>query len=351
MSEQATRTLAHGEPPAESDASLAEALVLLGWHYIRAGRLEKAQDVLQWSRVAFDRLATPPAQGFGTHPLPVLGLVAFMRGDYATAAQLGVEARRHLEARGDRANLAMAFYVLASAAFAQGDYEAAAAHAHQAYEIAEQHKNRRFTVYVLNQLGDVARVLGDYAQARRYYEQGYSIRETMADRPGMAVSLDRLGAIALVQREYASAHSLYQQSRAIYQEIEDRCGLAASLNGLGAVACALGEYDTAQAHLHDALQLASAAQLVPLTLSILSNIAELYLHTGREGQAVELLGRLRRHPSSDQELRDRAATLLSHAEGRRASSQGAAVGDREDTADLGAVITDLLRQLVRPAGA
>jgi len=111
------------------------------------------------------------------------------------------------------------------------------------------------------------------------------------------------------------------------------------------VACALGEYDTAQAHLHDALQLASAAKLVPLTLSILSNIAELYLHTGREVQAIELLAKLRRHPSSDQELRNRAAALLAHAEGRPASSPSAAVGDGEDTTDLGAVISDLLQQL------
>jgi tetratricopeptide (TPR) repeat protein len=331
---------------AQSDASLAEALVLLGWHYIRAGRLEKAQDVLEWSRVAFDRLATPPAQGFGTHPLPVLGLLAYMRGDYAAAAQLGAEARRYLEARGDLANLAMALYVLASAAFAQGRYEAAAEHAQQAYAIAEQHKNRRFTVYVLNQLGDLARVQGDYAHARRYYEQGYAIRESMADRPGIAAALDRLGAIALVQREYASAHSLFQQSRAIYQEIEDRCGLAASLNGLGAVACALGDLDTARTHLHDALQLASAAQLVPLTLSILSNIAELYLRTGREAQAIELLKRLRRHPSSDRELRDRAAALLARVDGHPASSQSVAGDDGKDSTDLGTVISDLLQQLI-----
>jgi ATP/maltotriose-dependent transcriptional regulator MalT len=308
--EKAMVSLESAEPSSQRDLTLAAVLVYLGWLYIRLGRLEKARDTLERSQIIFNDLGVPPSPGLGTDPLTGLGVLANTLGNYAEAERLAEEARQLGQARADKQNLQIAFYILANAASAQGQYEAGRRYAQQAYDLTQETDNYWFMAYVLSDLGNIARALGDYAQARQYYQASYAIKQEFNDPEGTAVALNHLGKVAWLQQSYQEAENLYQQSLAIYQEINDQGGLATSLNGLGATAYALGHYQGAQQYFQQALQITTKMQFVPLTLSILNGLAELLGQTGQPEQAVELLALVLHHPASDYETKARAQQLL-----------------------------------------
>ena len=236
--EKAAASLESAEPSSQRDLALAILLVYLGWLYIRLGQLEKAKVALERSQTIFNDLGVPAPPGLGTDPLTGLGVLANTLGNYTEAEKLGEAARRLGQARADKQNLQLAFYILANAVLAQGQYVAARRYAQQAYDLTKETDNRWFMAYVLSDLGNVARALGDYAQARQHYQASYAIKQEFNDPEGMAVALNNLGRIAWLQGDYREAERLYQQSLATYRKINDRGGLATTLAGLGITVCA-----------------------------------------------------------------------------------------------------------------
>ncbi len=336
--EKAVQSLDGVEPAGQQGETLALLLVLLGWHYIRLGKLEQARAVLERSQALLNDLNVPPPPGFATDPLTGLGLLAKILGDYTTAAELGQKSRQLNESQGDKQNLQMAYYVLANAAFAQGAYEEARYYAQQAYALSEATHNRWFSAYILTDLGNVARALGDYDQARQYYQASYAIRQAFNDPEGMAVALNHLAMIARLQEAHQEAAKLYQQSRIIYQKIGDQGGLATSLTGLGLAACALGDYGGARQYFQQALQITTQRQFVPLTLTILIGVGELLLRTGQPKQGIELLAFVDHHPASERETKARAQQCLTRYEAELAPEVFAEARQRGASNDLEAIV-------------
>ena len=156
----------------------------------------------------------------------------------------------------------------------------------------------------------MARALGDYEEAKQHYQASYAIRENFDDPEGLAVAVNHLGRVALLQADFAEAKKLFEQSLATYRKLNDQGGLANSLNGLGLANCGLNNLGAAQRHFHEALQIATEINFVPLMLNILIGIAELWLITGYASAGVELLVMVARHPSSDRETKERADRSL-----------------------------------------
>jgi len=214
--EQAVRSLVREDTTPETDRVLAAILVDLAWFYIRLGQLEQAEAMAKQSRDIHRGLGASPVPGHATDPLLPLGIIASIRGDYATAARLGEEARRESDLHNHEGNLPFALYVLARASLAEGEFETARRHARRACAIVERTNDRWFMAYCLNELGNVASALGDYAEAEQHYQTSYAIRQEFDDPEGMAVALNHLGRIAILKENYEQARQLYRQSLAIY---------------------------------------------------------------------------------------------------------------------------------------
>jgi ATP/maltotriose-dependent transcriptional regulator MalT len=343
--ERASQNLMHIDVTEQTDLALVALLAERGWLYIRLGRIEEAEAVLAKCQTIYRRLDIPPVPGEGTDPLLPLGIIALIRGDYATAAQIGEEARRLSEAHNHKGNLPFAFYVLARASIAQGDYESAQQYAQQACAAAEEVGDRWFMAYCLSELGTIAGALGNYAEAKQHYQASYAIREAFDDPEGTAVSLNHLAKIAVTQENYQEARQLYQRSLEIYQRINDKGGLATSLNGLGTTARAMGEYQAARDHFQQSLQIATEIQYVTLSLSILIGIGELLLRIGQQERAIELLALVSHHPASDLETRDRAQGCLERHQSELTPEVFAAAAQRGEHLDLETVTTALQAEL------
>jgi tetratricopeptide (TPR) repeat protein len=258
----------------------------------------------------YRQLGIPAVPGYGTDPTTPLSLIATIRGDYASAFQYGEQALWDSEAQGHQPNLCMAYYALASAAFGQGHYQPARQYAQQAYTLVQQRDDRWFMAYCLNLLGEIALALGDVTAAQHRLEASYNLRQEFNDPEGMAVALNHLGKIALRQEQYERAQQLYQQSLDVYQHIFDKGGLAQAHLGLGTAASRQGDIQRAQQQLHQALQLAAEMQFVPLMLSILTAIGELWLKSNRPEYGLKVLAFVQHHPVSDHATQAETQQLL-----------------------------------------
>jgi ATP/maltotriose-dependent transcriptional regulator MalT len=285
----------------------------------------------------------------GTNPLTPLAILATIRGDYAEAASLGEQARQASEALADKQNLSFSHYVLTSAFLAQGKHEAAQQHAQQAYATARAAGNRWFLAYCLNEWGNVERALGNHAEARRHFQASYAIRQEFDDPEGMAVALGHLGQIAILEQDYHQADDLYRQSLGFYREIGDRGGLATSLAGLGDAALALGKVDEAGKHLHQALQVATEIQFLPLAFSLSISAGRLLLHTGQGELSATLLTFVAHHPASDGEAKERAEQLLARCQAQLQPEQFASAEQTGLTSTLEDVLALLLSGAMVPS--
>jgi predicted ATPase/DNA-binding CsgD family transcriptional regulator len=296
------------------DAALL--LYELGWFCVRLGRLEQAQALFERCHVMYRHFGQPPRHGHSSDPRLGLGLLLSLRGDYVEAQRLMEQVRQTSERDGYLGNQRNADYFLAGIHLAQGQYQAAQRHAQAAYAVAQEAQDRWFMAYCLNELGNAARALGEYEQARRYYQTSYTLREEFGDPEGMAVALTELGAVALLQRNFKTAENLYRQSLTIYRDINDQGGLITALDGLGQALYARGQVQATAQHLHDALRIATTAQLIAFRLSLMTSISQLLLQTGRQEPGLGALDFVRQHPATSHEARDRAQRLLEPYRGR-----------------------------------
>lgn len=313
---KAVRSLEAQRSTPETEAVHADLLVCHAWLYIRLGRLDLARALLQKSRAMYETLEATPPDGLGSRePLIPLGILAILEGAYQEAVRLGKEAQHLSEQRMDKGNVKYACYLLANALRDQGNYEAALGYARRAFTLAQEMEDSWGMAYFLNTLGSIVQAQGDYSAARRHYQASYDRRQEFDDPEGMAVALQNLGGTALQQNEYEKARELYEKSLGFYRELGDRGGLAASLNGLGKAALALEEVGKATEYFREALRLAADIQFLPLMLSILNEIAELFIQLGHEQKGITLLSFVNQHTAGDREAKVQAQQRLRDHEG------------------------------------
>ena len=325
----------------ERDRALAVLLNCTGWFQMRFGRIQEATLMQEKALALFEALDILPAPGQGTDPLTALSLLAATRGDYDEAMKLGQQAWQRAAARSDKKNMAFAGYGMAEGALARGNYETALAYAQQTLALTEAAGNRWFMAYVYNQLGQINQAMGNLAAAADYYRASYAIKKELVDPEGMALALSHLGEVALTQNAYRHAEELYHQSLTIYQKLGDRGGLVRVLHGLGVAAGNLGNDSQARDYFQQALQVASEAQIIPLTLAVLVSIGTYLLEKSDASErGVAVLTFVQQHPATDQMLADKVNHLLDRPQG--------AIRPEMYGLELETLITSLLAELSAP---
>jgi DNA-binding NarL/FixJ family response regulator len=329
----------------EKQIGLILVTIYLGWVYIRMGKIEAAEVVVQRCRALYSQLAIAPLPGNTTDPDAPLGVICLIKGEYSKATVLGEASLQRNSRHGHQRNRQLAAYVLTSAALAQGQYVQAQQHAQQTYAIAQAIGDQWFMAHCLNALGQVDEALGSHTTAAQYFVASYQLREKFNDLGGMAAALAHLGQNALLQNNYTEAQTLYAKSQLFYQEINDRGGMATALKGLGATAHATGDYLTACRHFREALQLAADVQFVPVSLSLFIHSGALFLQTGNPEQGLSLLRFVLHHPASERAAKERATHMLSAYQAQVAPAICASAAEAQPHHALKSKIAQLLLDL------
>jgi tetratricopeptide (TPR) repeat protein len=142
--EKAVRTLESGSPTPEQQTGVILLLVYLGWLYIRLGQLDQAQAILWRCQALHAALGILPLPGLSTDPDSALSIVALIKGDYASATELGEISHQRNTVAGHWYNLQLAHYALSNAARARGEYKTARRHARQLYALVQEKENHWF---------------------------------------------------------------------------------------------------------------------------------------------------------------------------------------------------------------
>lgn len=308
--EKAVQSLDSQEPTVEIKQTLVSLLAILGWYYIRLGRLAEAEATASRCQDLYRELDIPPVPKYTSDPRLISAIIALIRGDYDTAATLAEEVRQSSQAHPNAGNHQTACYLLARAALLRGQYEVAQHYIQQAYATVQAAGDGWFRAYCLIEMGNIASALKNHAAAREHYQAAYTLRQEFDDPEGMAVALNHLGDAALQQKDFSGAQQLFEQSRTIYREIGDRGGLATALNGLGRSAGALGDGQAARRQFQQALQIATEMEYMPLLLAILAGITDLLDQTGPADLRLDLLRLIAHHPAGSPEYRAQARQSL-----------------------------------------
>ncbi len=309
----AAEILRGAEHSQEQQSALVVLLVAAGWFSIRVGNIEKARVVIEECQEIYAGLGFPNFPGFATEPLAPAGVIALIEGDFGKAELLGSEALRIAKGHGNDSNAALAHYVLTSAHAASGHYDEAREHGRRAYDLARKNGDQWFMAYCLNELGNVASLVEEFDAAKEYFSASYEIRREFEDPEGMAVALNRLGDLAILRSDHRVAATLFRRALAIYRQINDQGGLGDAFRGLGESSRAAGSYRQAARYFHQSLEITRSIGHVPLTLSVLAGIGELFAQTGKEALASRVLSTVRDHPGVDTQTGARVKDALAKA--------------------------------------
>ena len=325
--------------------AVAAALNEVGQLYTRMGRVADARRALEDAHALYEILEPPLPAGPATDPRIGLGVLALIAGDHAPAARLGDAVRRRAEREEHAGNFPYGWYLTAQAALMRGELSTAGEAAETAHAAALRSRDDWFRAYCLNDLGTVAAARGDYAAAKEHIRAGYALREAFGDPEGMAVALVHLGRIAVREENRDEARDLFERALAIYRDIGDRGGQAAAIHGLGRAALDCGDESPAARHLAGALAMSDAIGLIPRTLAVVADAAELLLRAGGPERAVEALTLVADHPATDRVAGDQARLLLGDGKRILTPHRFVSATERGRSGDLDALIARLQTDL------
>ncbi len=285
---------------------LGHALALEGAVYWRLGQHQLARELLEESFALLRD--TCDSATFRTSRVLYAVVMAHL-GDLATARVTIVEALARAEAAGDTWNRALGLLIQGRIAHLSGDFGAAFASMQGSLALWRSLADRRFTCLALNLLGGVAVPLGRNEEARNYLEESLALTTQMGDRWGMGTAYRNLAAVVLAQGEVAEAQSLLHQSLELFRELDLRWDIARSVVLLGDAAAATNALDDAKKQYAEAIRLAEASQLRPITLDAMLSVARLDARAGDLTRAAELARTVSDHPASTGEAKEAAARL------------------------------------------
>jgi predicted ATPase/DNA-binding CsgD family transcriptional regulator len=298
------------EATRETDLALGYLFSLLGWMYVRLGKLENAEASFDQCETVFRRLNISPSLSYALDPSLGKAVVALVRGDYSDAEQLAEQARQRAEISHSPSNLSVACRTLAETYLRQGKHDQAHQYALRAYQICEEADDRWFMTYCLTTLGEVALEMQAYAAAKRHFESAHTLRQEFRDPEGMALVLAYLGDTALQQQAFDEALRNYTESRALYQQINDPGGLAKTLCGLSRIHLSLQDYPAASETCRKALQIAVSIQYVPVLLQLLIIAGELCYTAQSQSTGLEILALVTNHVAANHSSRTAVQQFL-----------------------------------------
>ncbi|MGI8552118.1 MAG: ATP-binding protein [Dehalococcoidia bacterium] len=255
-----------------------------------------AQTAFQQSLALYRDLGAPDGMAWA---LMNLGVIAHVRGEYATARPL-YEESLHLWRETERLglptelrlhwNIALVLGNLGLLMSRQGEYAVARGKLAESRAIYQSLGDRQGEAGVLANLGLLALEHGDFVAARTDSEAALSLLQALGDRRNMAVVLNNLGAIARELGDLTTARSRSEAALNLYREVGDRGGVASALTNLGLVASGAGDLDQAGVLLHEGLAARSELGHAPEQAESLEALMQLAIAGRQPARAARLFG-------------------------------------------------------------
>ncbi|BDI30811.1 hypothetical protein CCAX7_28620 [Capsulimonas corticalis] len=147
-----------------------------------------------------------------------LGLLAFNRGDYVSASELGEQSLDLHRTLGDREGCAIELNNLGNVAWILGDHALARTRLEESIDLFRMMGDQRI-LFPLNNLGRLMCDRGDRASARACYEESLILCQEWGDKATSAESLEEIATTLLAQNEAAKAVRLLGASQSVRDSI------------------------------------------------------------------------------------------------------------------------------------
>ncbi len=185
----------------------------------------------------------------------VLGLMAWLKSDYALAHSLFQEALTQFEACNAGRDVAGTIEFLGKVAWAEGDYFAARMYYQHGLDMWRALDNRMGQAGTLDNLGVVARELGDFEVAQSYFVESMQIYETLDAPVYLGYLANHMSSVYQARGDFAQAERYLQQALAIGRELGERRLVAYTLHDLAELLIAAGNDGDVPALLEESLSL------------------------------------------------------------------------------------------------
>jgi predicted ATPase len=185
--------------------------------------------------------------------LCVAGFLALHQGDLVCTVTLSEASLALSRELGEQRGVADAMHNLAGVAFMRNEYARAAELFEECLALYRRLGEQAEIAQMLKNLGLIAKDQGDFVRATKFYQESLAIRRALGDKRGVAQACFNLGVVAYWQGDYASAIELSEQGLVFYRELGDKMGAAYVLDTLGMAYCRRSAYQQALRTLEESL--------------------------------------------------------------------------------------------------
>jgi len=221
----------------------------------------------------------------------LLGIVAWTRGNTATARSLLAESLALAKAVDDEQRAAWSVFVQGLLESSQGEYAMAHALFEESLAIHRRLQNKRGIAHALSQLAQVLIVSQrDLARVPSLLQECLAVSREIGFKEGIAASFWLSGQVALGQGDLVTARSLAEKSVVLYKEMGHRHGSAESLSAFGKVLAAEADYAAARTQYEDSLEICGALGAKWIIATCLLGLGEVVAAQRQLAWAAQLWG-------------------------------------------------------------
>ncbi len=271
-----------------------------------------------------------------------IGWVYLRQGSLDAARQKSTEALFNAES--DPQMQVEAFYLTGLTYLLEGLYRPARQYLSECLPLSRDLPDRTHLANALNAIGAVFEGLADYTQAQTYLTEALELARSIGNRFLMANAQGNLGRVAYHQARYDEAQAHFDQALHLFREIGNVHGEANALYFLGFIQIATDNDPFALPYLHESLRLSRKIGAVTVTLVALCGVARLLAKRGEKEYAVELLGMILNHAASaaDVDVEKEGVPSLNMLANELPLEQFEAALERGMERDLDAAVTQIL---------
>lgn len=296
-----------------SSRSLAQETILaylsahLGFFRLFCGDVYGARPCLENALAEFDRLNLTEPRGVA---LAALSDILDRLGEYGARLALWQQELRAAEAGDDPLHLNRTLGNLGEAFFHTGQLDEAREIFIRTIETAPADVPDYDIALTINNLGLAELALGHLLEARGWLEKSLQIRQQYANTYRIASALRALGLLAIAEGNYAAARQQLEIALEQYTQSGRVDGLGPVHLGLAQVALRLDDLPMAEQQIRQALAYAAQLQLTAQGLNGLWRWGEYLWASGRNNEAVTLLGYVLGHKNTSGFLAREINTFL-----------------------------------------
>lgn len=283
--------------------------LLAGETYLQLGKYDDAIQQLMASLSLADYFNDKSARATA---LNHLGTIYLIEGNFSKARDFMEKSLVIAQEINDQVIMASALIELGWTEFRQGQLTNAREHFAESVKIYEALNDQRGLALALNRLGGAILRLGDYEHAKAIRLKSLEISRKLGDRAKEGSALANLGMGEWLQKNYMGARQYYLEALTIEKAIDAKFLSSITYSNLGHVSLACSDFEDAASRFKESLRVTTSIGATTIMLDGLTGMAGVWAKTGKEMQAVELLGMVLAHPALGDEVKTNAEMILNN---------------------------------------